>query len=141
MTTPASSDGPAGDALNATRVGVSFTVRDLPHSVAWYCDTLGFTHKQDYASDGVLRAVALHAGAIDLLLTQDNGAKGWDREKGQGFSLQLTTRQDIDAMAARIIQRGGILATEPTDAFGARVFRIKDPDGFLLVFTSERPPR
>jgi uncharacterized glyoxalase superfamily protein PhnB len=34
---------------------------------------------------------------------------------------------------------GGTLASEPTDMpWGQRVFRVKDPDGFVLVIASER---
>jgi hypothetical protein len=31
-----------------------------------------------------------------------------------------------------------VLDTEPTDAFGARVFRLRDPDGFRIVVSSPR---
>ena len=83
-------------------------------------------------------AVSLKAGVVRLLINKDNGAKGLDRVKGEGFSLQFTTSQDIDELAARIKERGGTLASEPADAFGARVFRMVDPDGFRLVISSER---
>jgi uncharacterized glyoxalase superfamily protein PhnB len=80
----------------------------------------------------------MNAGTINILLTQDDGSKGTDRVKGAGFSIQFTTRADIDALAARVVAHGTVLATEPADGFGARVFRVRDPDGFLLVFSSER---
>jgi len=75
---------------------------------------------------------------VRLLLTRDDGSKGLDRTKGEGFSLQFTTAQDIDGLAARIVAAGTTLATPPADGFGARVFRVRDPDGFLLVFSSPR---
>lgn len=84
--------------------------------------------------------MSLKAGTVRLLLGQDDGAKGWDRTKGEGFSLQITTKQDIDGIARRIVERGGVLATEPaTMPWGTRSFRIQDPDGFTLVISSERP--
>jgi uncharacterized glyoxalase superfamily protein PhnB len=58
--------------------------------------------------------------------------------KGEGFSLQFTTTQDVDAIARRAVERGASLDTEPSDAFGARVFRLRDPDGFRLVISSKR---
>jgi uncharacterized glyoxalase superfamily protein PhnB len=62
-----------------------------------------------------------------------------DRVKGTGFSLQFTTAQNIDDLANRIKAHGSTLETEPTDVpWGARVFRVVDPDGFKLVFSSER---
>jgi uncharacterized glyoxalase superfamily protein PhnB len=113
-------------------------VNDLSRSLAWYRDVVGFAVEKEHARDGKLYAVSLQAGTVRILLGQDNGAKGADRVKGVGFSLQITTAQNIDEIAARIKARGGVLETEPADAFGARVFRLLDPNGFKLVISSER---
>ena len=126
------------DGLVARSLEASLTVRDLPASIAWYRDVVGFAVDREYRRDGQLRAVALRAGAVRLLLGQDDGAKGWERAKGDGFSLQLTTAQDVDALAARIRARGGTLASEPADAWGARAFRLCDPDGFRFTVSSPR---
>lgn len=133
-------DSTAAARFEAQSLGVSLTVADLARSVAWYRDVLGFAVAREYAPRGTLIAVALKAGAVELLLTQETGA-GADRVKGQGFSLQLTvgrTGADIDALAAGIKARGGVLEDEPFDAFGARAFRLRDLDGFKLVFSSPR---
>lgn len=104
--------------------------------MTWYRDVLGCTIERKHEKDGKLYAVSLVAGAVHLLLTQDDGAKG-DRSKGDGFSLRLTTAQDIDQLADRIKARGGILDLEPTDMFNARAFRLRDPDGFRFTISSE----
>jgi uncharacterized glyoxalase superfamily protein PhnB len=52
--------------------------------------------------------------------------------------MQFTTTDDIDALAAKARDAGATLDTEPMDAWGARVFRLRDPDGFKLVFSSPR---
>jgi len=120
--------------FEATGIGVSITVRDLQKSVAWYCDVLGFTIDRKIERDGTLRAVAVKAGNVRLMLNQDDGAKGWDRVKGEGVSFMFTTTQSVDAVAARIRNAGGTLQTEPADMpWGARVFRVADPDGFKLA--------
>ncbi|HXT03868.1 MAG TPA: VOC family protein, partial [Casimicrobiaceae bacterium] len=98
----------------------------------------GFAVAREYAPRGTLVAVALRAGSVELLLTQDTGALGAERVKGQGFSMQLTTTQDIDTLAAAIVARSGVLEDPPFDAQGARAFRLRDPDGFKLVFSSPR---
>ena len=126
------------ESFRARELGASLTVRDLETSLAWYTDILGFTIDRKHEREGILFAVSLKAGAVRVLITRDNGAKGADRVKGEGFSLMFTTAQDVDALAARVKARGGTLASEPADAFGARVFRIVDPDGFRLVISSER---
>lgn len=123
--------------LDAAELTASLTVANLDTSLAWYTDILGCTIDRKHEFNGAVRAISLRAGTVRLLITQDNGAQG-ERAKGQGFSLQLTTRQDIDAIANRIKASGGVLLTEPADAFGGRVFRIADPDGFKFVIASVR---
>jgi len=124
--------------FEAQTLSVSLTVASLEASVAWYRDVIGFAVAREYAPRGTLVAVALRAGSVELLLTQDTGALGAERVKGQGFSIQFTTTQDIDTLAAGIVARGGVLDDPPFDARGARAFRLRDPDGFKLVFSSPR---
>ena len=123
--------------FNATRVAASLTVKDIQRSLAWYRDVVGFTVDREHERDGQLRAVSFRAGAVRLLITQDDGAKGLDRAKGEGFSLQYTVGGSIDDVANRIKRCGGSLDSEPTDMpWGVRVFRLRDPDGFKLVISS-----
>lgn len=127
------------ESLRARALMISLTVKDLHASLAWYCDAVGFTVNQRYEREGALRAVSLMAGAVQILLNQDDGAKG-ERAKGQGFSFQLTTAQSIDDIANRIKASGGTLETEPADMpWGVRAFRLRDPDGFSLSISSEKP--
>jgi uncharacterized glyoxalase superfamily protein PhnB len=115
----------------------ALTVKDLEKSLAWYQDVVGFTVDRRHEREGKLIAVSLKAGSVRLLINQDDGARGWDRVKGEGISLQFTTEQNIDTIANRIKEQGWTLDLEPTDTpWGVRVFRMRDPDGFRLVFSS-----
>jgi uncharacterized glyoxalase superfamily protein PhnB len=125
------------EGLIATELAASLTVNDVSHSAAWYGDVLGFTIDRTYARDSHVFAIALRAGAVRLLLTQDDGARGPERLKGDGFSLQITTAQDIDAYASRVVANGGVLDLAPTSMpWGVRVFRLRDPDGFRFTVSS-----
>jgi uncharacterized glyoxalase superfamily protein PhnB len=125
----------------ARTLSASLTVRDLQKSLAWYEDVVGFTVDRKYERDGKLRAVALKAGDVLLLIGQDDGAKGWDRVKGEGFSLQITTDQNVDEIANRIKEVGGTLEAEPADMpLGGRIFRLQDPDGFKFAISSPLRP-
>jgi uncharacterized glyoxalase superfamily protein PhnB len=127
-----------GEPLRGRSLGASLTVSDLPRSVAWYRDVLGFTVDREHERGGDVFAVSLRAGEVRILLTRDDGAKGTGRPKGEGFSLMITTDQDVDAIARRVEARGGTLSTPPTDSpWGARFFRLADPDGFRLAISSE----
>jgi uncharacterized glyoxalase superfamily protein PhnB len=118
-------------------LSASLTVKNLKESLAWYRNVLGFTVDKKHEREGTLVAVSLMAGNVRLLIGQDDGAKGADRVKGEGFSLMITTAQNIDEVATRIKVSGGTLDSEPTDTpWGARAFRLRDPDGFRLTISS-----
>jgi uncharacterized glyoxalase superfamily protein PhnB len=130
-------DSNTAERLQADTLSASLTVRDIHASLAWYRDAVGFEVDREMIRDGALRAVALRAGGVRLLLNQDDGSKGLDRVKGAGLSLMLTTRQSVDAIAARIRAHGGSLTSEPADMpWGARAFRVRDPDGFAFAISS-----
>lgn len=125
--------------FRARALQASLTQDDLEESLRWYRDVVGFHVAQEHRDDaGELRAVMLAAGSVDLILNQDDGGKGWDRAKGEGISLYLTTAQDVEELAKGIEERGGILAARPTDMpWGARTFELRDPTGFKLVIAGE----
>jgi uncharacterized glyoxalase superfamily protein PhnB len=128
------------ESFNAVMFSISLTVKDLSTSLAWYNNVMGFTIDRKIERDGKLRSVALKAGSARISINQDDGAKGWTRIKGEGFSLNLTTEQNIDKIASRIKEHGGILDVEPADMpWGVRLFRLKDPDGYKLTISSPRP--
>ena len=125
------------DGLIGRTLSPSLTVNDLQESMRWYRDVLGFDVEHEHERDGILRGVSLRAGEVRILIGQDDGAKGWDRVKGEGFSLHITTEQDVDEVAERIRGRGGRLESEPEDMpWGARAFRVVDPNGFKLTISS-----
>jgi uncharacterized glyoxalase superfamily protein PhnB len=127
------------ETLRARSLSASLTVKDLRRSLAWYRDVVGFIVDKEHERGGTLQAVSLRAGDVRILIAQDDGAKGFDRVKGEGFSLMLTTAQNVDDVAKRIAERGGTLDSQPADMpWGARIFRVRDPDGFKLVIASER---
>ncbi len=127
------------ESLRGRTLSAALTVKELQRSVAWYRDVVGFTVDQEHEREGKIVAVSLKAGAVQMVLTQDDGARGMDRVKGAGMSLQITTAQSVDEIANRIKASGEKLLMEPTDMpWGARVLRFKDPDGFILVISTER---
>jgi uncharacterized glyoxalase superfamily protein PhnB len=113
------------------------TVSSLAASLRWYRDIVGFVVAEEITSDGTLVAVRLQAGGCQVLLGQDDFAKGRDRQKGVAIRLYCVTAQDVDRLASDIEQRGGVLAQKPADQpWGARDFSLTDPDGFLLSISN-----
>jgi uncharacterized glyoxalase superfamily protein PhnB len=127
------------EAFRARTIGFSLTAKDFEKSFKWYTEVVGFTLDRKYEREGKVVGAALKAGDVSFSLNQDDGKKGTDRVVGQGFSIMFTTGQDVDSVAARIKSAGGKLDSEPADMpWGARIFRLTDPDGYKLVISSER---
>jgi len=126
------------ETLRLRAIDPSLTVDDLDRSIRFYTDVLGFIVGARWTDGDVLRGVMLKAGACQLGLTQDDWAKGRDRQKGQGIRLWCKTAQDIDALAGRITAAGGALTEGPMDqAWGARTLAVQDPDGFAITLYRE----
>ncbi len=121
--------------LNASTLGCSITCKELERSIAFYRDVLGFAVDMTFEHEGKLAGAVISAGAIRIVLNQDDGKLGWNRIKGQGFYLQINVAGgvDVDAAAVRIKAAGGTLIDLPEDRpWGARMFQFRDPDGFKL---------
>ena len=126
------------ESLRLRSMAASLTVNDLPKSIAWYRDVLRFTVGERWEDEGQLRGIQMKAGSCDLMLGQDDFAKGRDRRKGEGFRLWVSTGQDIDAIAARIKAAGWPLDREPSRTpWGDWAFALTDPDGYKLTFIQE----
>ncbi len=89
---------------------------------------LGFAIDRKIEREGKLRSVALSAGNVRISINQDDGAKGWDRIKGLGLSLNITTDQNIDTIANRIKKLGGTLESRACrHAMGSALIPVERP--------------
>ena len=123
--------------MSAIRIFPAYTATDLNKTLAWYRDVMGFDVGQVFEDDGVLVGAAVQFGNIGIWLSQDDFAKGRDRQKGEGFRIIVEVMGDIDEIADGIVERGGELAMGPVDQpWGARIFAVEDPDGFKISFSS-----
>jgi uncharacterized glyoxalase superfamily protein PhnB len=127
------------ETLRLRDITPSFTATDLQRSIAFYRDVLGFVVGEEWRENGTLQGCEMRAGAVTFFISQDDFAKGRDRQKGIGSRLRCTTAQDLDRFAAEVKARGGALDQEPKDMpWGERQFLITDPDGFKLTFVQAR---
>jgi catechol 2,3-dioxygenase-like lactoylglutathione lyase family enzyme len=126
------------ESLRLRSMAASFTVNDLDRSVAWYRDVLGFVVGERWEQEGTVRGIQMKAGSCDIMLGQDDFAKGRDRSKGDGFRLWVATVQDIITLAARVKAKGWTLDREPSETpWGDWVFAVTDPDGFKITVVQE----
>ena len=124
------------ESLRLRTLSPALTVDDLESSLRFYVDALGFTVEERWEEDGALQGVMLVAGTCHLGLSQDDWAKGRDREKGTGFRLYAETAQDLDALAARLREHGVEPDGPKEDPWGTRSLTVTDPDGFKLTLSA-----
>jgi uncharacterized glyoxalase superfamily protein PhnB len=126
------------ETFRARTISASLAVKDIEKSLMWYRDRVGFFVEEKIQRGGKLTAVALKAGDVRILISQDDGGTGWDRVKGAGFTLQFTTTQDLSLLAEAIKQRGGRIEPAPPGTSGPRVLCLRDPDGFRLMISAAK---
>ena len=123
--------------MSAKRVVPIFTANDIDKTVAWYRDILGGEITQTFENEGQLVGAAVRYGEVEMWFSQDDLAKGSDRQKGEGFRIILETDQNVDELAAWIKDRGGEILSGPEDQeWGVRMFAVADPDGFKITIST-----
>jgi uncharacterized glyoxalase superfamily protein PhnB len=125
----------APETLRLRSIEPALTVADLPRSIKFYTEALGFFIGDRYTDKGgALQGVTLKAGVCEIGLSQDDWAKGRDRQRGGAMRIYCTTVQDVDQLAARVKAAGYQLTAEPYEQpWGGRAFSVADPDGFQLT--------
>jgi lactoylglutathione lyase len=132
----------ARETLRLRAIEPTFTVSDMQRSLRFYTDVLGFIVIEQMTDGAALQGAVLKAGICTIGLSQDDWAKGRDRQKGEGIRIWCTTAQDIDKLGARIAAAGGRLDEEPKNQpWGVRSLSVTDPDGFKITIYRKREPR
>ena len=105
-----------------------FTVSNIPDSLAYYRDRLGFNVAFEYGQP--TSYVGLKEGEVSLHListTRNN------RLPGRGAVSIFV--DDVDALHADLVRRGARIMTEPGDQpYGIRDFDVTDLDGNMIYF-------
>lgn len=119
---------------------VRLLVSDFPACFRFYRDVLGLSPTFGTEHDGYadFAATADAAGGVSLALfdaAEMAAALGVARAPAGGDRVCLVLRvPDVDAAAAEVTRRGGVLATSPTDRpeWGLRTAHVRDPEGNLV---------
>jgi uncharacterized glyoxalase superfamily protein PhnB len=128
----------AKETLRATSLMPSLTVNDLNQSLKFF-ETLGFQIEDRWEENGKLLGAMLKANDVHIGLSQDDGKKGVNRQKGVGMRLYFEAKSDVDQLAADVKAAGIPLKGEPHDTeWGSRAFDVMEPSGFLLTIGTPR---
>ena len=107
-----------------TQIGVRIAVRDLPRTMAYYRDVLGFAEE---APDRV------RCGDSVLLFEERADAPSGFAQAQRGWLYLTVQIRDCDAETARVEEAGGEVVVRPMNLGEvARMAMVRDPDGNLL---------
>src|SRR5436305_15204112 len=120
-----------------------FIVRDVPSSLAFYRDRLGFEITfQGPDPDDIFFGIVRRAGAQILLKAVGVAPMpNYTRDAGKGIARwdAFLYVADPDALAAEFASRNVVFSEALKDTHdGLRGFEIKDADGYVLFFGRPR---
>ena len=106
---------------------VILQVADLPRSLRFYRDEIGFEHTYSQPEEGEPQFATLESGAFTLGLAAAEG-----RVEAMTTALWLYT-DDVDGAFATLRDRGARVVSEPADQpWGERLASVSDPDGYTI---------
>jgi catechol 2,3-dioxygenase-like lactoylglutathione lyase family enzyme len=119
-------------------VAPEFTVRDVVRAAEYYRDFLGF-EIEGFLQDPPVFAL-ISRDEVELHLRSGGNRTPEDGER-RGDPDAYVWVEDVDVLAAELKERGTRLLEEPVErVYGMREIRVRDLDGFILVFGSRREP-
>jgi uncharacterized glyoxalase superfamily protein PhnB len=112
-------------------------VTDIERSCEFYCETLGFTLVFSYGKPPYYAQVGRDAARLNLRCVEQTviDSRVRDREELLSVSLTVATADEIKLLFLEF-QSAGVAfhQTLKKQAWGAKNFVVKDPDGNLLLF-------
>ena len=121
-------------------ISPSFIVSNVPQSIAFYCDKLGFETRFQEPADDPFFAIVARGGA--QIFVKSEGGISPQPNPSRHPHLRLDAFvyvEDPDALAAEFAAHGVTFSNPLRDTHdGLRGFEIRDPDGYTLFFGRPR---
>jgi catechol 2,3-dioxygenase-like lactoylglutathione lyase family enzyme len=106
------------------------SVSDLPASIAFYTDQLGF--RTGFTAGDPIQIAGMNLGFGSLHLQPGTPSPA-------GAAVYLVV-DDVDALYEHQRSKGVAIASAPSDRpWGLREYRVQDPDGYTLTFGQHIP--
>jgi|SRR6187200_1776495 len=117
---------------------VLLQVFDMPTSLAFYRDVLGFTLADDVPADGKCDFAMLALNGSDLMLNTAYEADdrpetlGDDRRGAHRDTALFFACPNVDEAYAELIARGLRVTPPAVQAYGMKQIYLEDPDGYEI---------
>lgn len=108
---------------------------DLPATIRFYTEILGFKVDNTFEHEGVLNWVSFIRDEVNFMFTRPNPVMKYDRIMLSGSLYVYIT--DIDAFYTGIKEKVTIVYPLENFIYGMREFAIKDNNGFVINFGCE----
>ncbi len=115
-------------------------VFDMPTSLAFYCDALGFDRIGSNCSEPPFDWVLLRRDDVEVMLNTmyESDARPPTPDHARNAMHSDVTLYigcaDVDGLHAELLERGLALAPPTTAPYGMRQLGLTDPDGYALCF-------
>lgn len=112
-------------------------VADVPRSVAFYRDALGFEVARSFEQGGRMVWARLTCGVVELMLNQHGELSDARRRREPYRDVVLYLSVDsADDVHKRLAARGFAPGKLNDEDYGVREFQLRDPDGYEIAVTS-----
>jgi glyoxylase I family protein len=110
-------------------------VDDLPSSLAFWREQLGFEIVGQAESDGTMFWCRLARGGASIMLQTADAEDGPARERGRGITLYFVC-DEIDGLFEELSERGMTVDPPASTDYGMRQLFVPEPNGYLVCFES-----
>ncbi|HVL99214.1 MAG TPA: VOC family protein [Egibacteraceae bacterium] len=116
---------------------LSLTVSDLPRSVDWYTEVLGFAVHSEVEEATFRRTRLRHpaSGVVVTLTRHDGGAAEAFDERRTGLdhvAFQVATLDEVDAVKRRFEELGVVHSEVRRGSGDVAIVTVRDPDNIQL---------
>ena len=123
--------------MKLTGITTLLNVEDVPRSLGFYRDVLGFTVEAEFATENELVWVRLSHGPVALMLNRSPSRKRrGSRSAADSYddALLCIMVDDLDAVWQTLEAARAAPKPVETESYGLREFTVRDPDGYELAF-------
>jgi uncharacterized glyoxalase superfamily protein PhnB len=109
-------------------------VLDIPRSVAFYRDVIGFAERSTYTDEAGTPSVVLGWGPVELLVSTGDHLGGPPAFTGTLYLRVVGVTELYD----RVKDRVELVWPLEGMPYGTREFGVRDPDGYVIAFAQEQ---